>query len=82
MPVLDLHLPASRTSSDSGAKHQHSLVLLSCSFGLQAAYVLLSGIFVNDRVEAEQSKHIRRKPEDIFSIKYDPVCLKLLFCAT
>ncbi len=27
----------------------------SCSFGLQAAYMLLSGTSVNHRVEAEQS---------------------------
>ncbi len=47
----------------------------SCSFGLQAAYMLLSGTSVNHRVEAEQS-------QDIISIKYDPVLLKLLFYAT
>ncbi len=71
------------SSSDSGVhsiwwwdKHQHDPLLLSCSFGL-----LLSGTSVNHRVEAEQSTS-EGKPEDIFPIKYDPVWLKLLFCAT
>ncbi len=47
----------------------------SCSFGLQAAYMLLSGASVNHRVETEQSL-------DIISIKYDLVLLKLLFYVT
>ncbi len=47
----------------------------SCSFGLQEAYMLLSGTSVNHRVQAEQS-------QDIISIKYDLVLLKLLFHAT
>ncbi len=44
----------------------------SCSFSLQTAYMLLSGTSVNHRVEAVQS-------EDIISIKYDPVLLKLFY---
>ncbi len=40
----------------------------SCSFGLQAAYVLLSGTSVNYKVETEQSQVIRGKTEDILSI--------------
>ncbi len=47
----------------------------SCSFGLQAAHMLLLGTSVIHRVEAERSK-------DITSIKYDPVLLKLLFYVT
>ncbi len=39
------NLPASQTSSDSETKHQHSPVLLSCSFGL----------LLSETVEAEQS---------------------------
>ncbi len=40
----------------------------SCSFCLQAAYMLLSGTSVNHRVEAEQW-------QDIISIKYEPFYL-------
>ncbi len=54
----------------------------SCSFGLQAAYMLLSGTSINHRVKTEQLSDIRGKPEDVFTIKYDPVLLKLLICAT
>ncbi len=55
----------------------------SCSFGLQAAFMLLSGTSMNRRVKAEQSSDIRGKTrEDIFSMKYDPVLLKMLFRAT
>ncbi len=46
-----------------------------CRFSLQEAYMLLSRTSMNHRVEAEQS-------QDIISIKYDLVLLKLLFYAT
>ncbi len=52
----------------------------SCSFGLQAAYMLLSGTSVNHRVETEQDR-TEGKPEEIFSIKFELVSPKLVFCA-
>ncbi len=49
----------------------------SCSFSLQAAYMLLSGTSVNHRVEAEQSQDIRVKTGRRFLHKIRPAFIKM-----
>ncbi len=67
-----MHINVAQNSSFSKiGSHPLVFPLMSdnCSVRLQAASMLLSGTSVNHRV-------------DIFSIKYDPVLLKLLLCVT
>ncbi len=45
----------------------------SCSFDLQAAYVLLSGTSLNHRLRQSSRRTSEGKPEDILLVKYDRV---------